>query len=88
MAATVIFWPVALVGGAISYTEYEGEANKLMGNFWNHVDSVAMISGKPPETPPPPSPEPEEVDTKKCSDCGAVLPETWKACPYCGRATP
>ena len=45
--AAVIFWPVALVGGAISYSDYEGDANNLMGSFWAYLDQVASIPGAP-----------------------------------------
>jgi hypothetical protein len=138
VAATVIFWPVAVVGGALSYSEYEKEANNLMYNFWIYVDQLTNQRGelppgwRPPEpsffsspTPPPPPPQPTQQynqphpldqkrdqpdvdkveksktstesktstppkelspsqETAPCGSCGALLPNNWKACPYCG----
>jgi hypothetical protein len=140
VAAAVIFWPVAVVGGALSYSEYEKEANSLMYNFWIFVDQLTNQRGelppgwRPPEPslfsspapqpgPPPPnrqyyqqhpldqkqeppkdnkvkedknptdtdiksSTPPEELspskETAPCKNCGALLPNNWKACPYCG----
>ena len=88
VAAAVIFWPVAVVGGAISYSEYENDANQLLTSFWNHVNTIAQTQGQatePGKKPMPPPPE--DIETKFCGGCGALLPENWKACPYCGRAS-
>jgi hypothetical protein len=97
VAAAVIAWPVALVGGAISYSEYENEANALMYNFWRFVDETTKQTGTvPPGWTPPPSPfdflsdhrqtpaPPPQYDTQPCKKCGALLPNNWMACPYCG----
>jgi hypothetical protein len=140
VAAAVLFWPAAVVGGALSYTEYEKDANALLYNFWSYMDQVANQKGAlppgaappthppppytlPPQTPPPNQTQPQqppanqepkqkdqeqdpEKETTKesvdqppekleeynppseksmqCSECGALLPKDWKACPYCG----
>src|SRR5439155_11760867 len=39
-AAAVLFWPLAVVGGALSYSEYESEAQALLANFWQHLWQV------------------------------------------------
>ncbi len=73
--STVVFWPVAVVGGALSYSEYETDARNLMIAFWQSVyasPSGAAVSG-PTAVPPP------------CAGCGAALLPDWKVCPYCGR---
>lgn len=83
-AAAVIFWPVALVGGVLSYKEYEDDARNLMGSFWVFVDQITNRRGtfaQAPPTPPPPQPQ----DTIPCQGCGAILFKNWKACPYCGK---
>ena len=76
--SAVLFLPVAVVGGAISYSEYATDARNLMLAFWQYVYSL----GAPPGTPPPRIPE---VPTP-CAGCGAAMLPDWKVCPYCGRA--
>jgi hypothetical protein len=39
--ALVLLWPVAIVGGAYSYAQYEKDALDLMSAFWNSVAAVA-----------------------------------------------
>ena len=78
--SAVIFWPVAVVGGALSYSEYGTDARNLMIAFWQflYAPSGSAGSGVPgPTTVPPP-----------CAGCGAALLPDWKVCPYCGRARP
>ena len=83
--AAVIFLPVAVVGGAISYSEYEDDAKNLMGSFWAFVDQLTNTRSIPAHAPAPTPPlQPQE--TLPCQGCGALLPTNWKACPYCGRA--
>lgn len=84
VAAAVIFLPVAAVAGAFSYTEYESDAKNLMGSFWNYVAQTTNVGGQyaPPQTPWTPPSQSEIMVT--CEGCGALLPESWKACPYCG----
>ncbi|HII41233.1 MAG TPA: zinc ribbon domain-containing protein [Thermoplasmata archaeon] len=76
--SAVVFLPVAVVGGAISYSEYETDARNLMLAFWQYVYSL----GAPLGTPPPQVPE---VPTP-CAGCGSAMLPDWKVCPYCGRA--
>jgi hypothetical protein len=93
-AAAVLFWPVAVIGGAVSYSEYEKDATNLMYSFWGYVDQTARRKGNEPSDqahPPPPPPPPHEkpaspqkVNNIPCNECGALLPKNWKACPYCG----
>ncbi len=65
-AAAVIFWPVAVVGGALSYHEYENDANALIYNFWMYVDQLTQQRGvypnawSPPAPLPPPTPQPAQ----------------------------
>ena len=89
--AAVLVWPVAVVGGAISYHEYEKEARQLMYYFWQFMDQEAGVPGAvatpttPPPVPPPPPPQPPAAAPNvPCGECGALLHPDWKACPYCG----
>jgi len=87
-AAAIIFWPVAVVGGALSYSEYENDANALMGSFWVFVDQITNKRGTfahAPQPPQPPQPQPQFYETVTCQGCGAIIIKNWKACPYCAR---
>lgn len=89
--AAVLFFPVAAVGGAISWSQYENEANALMATFWQLLwqttskPSYPLYATAPPfgtpyaVTPPVPAPF-----AKTCAKCGAGLAADWKACPACG----
>ena len=75
--AAVLFLPVAIVGGAVSYTQYETDAQNLMAAFWQYVTALQVGGGAPPAIVPPP-----------CSSCDAALLPDWKLCPTCGTAKP
>ena len=74
--AAVFLLPVAVLGGAVSYTEYETDAQNLIVAFWQFLSAP---SGAATDRPTPAMPE-------KCKGCGASLLSDWKVCPYCGRA--
>lgn len=70
----VLLLPVAVVGGAISYTEYESDARNFMLAFWHFLG--AATSGAGLQAPAMPTP---------CPGCSAAMLPDWKLCPYCGR---
>src|SRR2546426_8765905 len=72
----VLLLPVAVLGGAGSYSEYETDARNLILAFWQ---VLSMPSGAATDKPTTAMPE-------KCKGCGAALLPDWKVCPYCGRA--
>ncbi len=88
----VLFWPVAAVGGAISWSEYDNEANALIWNYWVFL---SQVTGKPLQLPPAyappsgvpyaPSPQAQPAPVRRCSKCGTGLATDWKACPNCGQ---
>ncbi|HLB67180.1 MAG TPA: zinc ribbon domain-containing protein [Thermoplasmata archaeon] len=73
--AAVLLLPVAVLGGAVSYSEYETDARNLSLAFWQYVSAPpgAPSAGPAPVMPPP------------CKGCGSALLPDWKVCPYCGR---
>ena len=73
--AAVVLLPVAVVGGALSYTEYESDARNLILAFWQ---VIAPPGGKTSGIASPPLPPP-------CQGCGSALLPDWRVCPYCGR---
>jgi len=82
VAATVIFWPVAVIGGAWSYKEYADDARDCMWGFWAYADQLARMGGAPAPPRPANGPPPGTV---ACDSCGAPVVREWKACPFCGR---
>jgi len=89
--AAVVFFPVAAVGGAISWSQYENDANNLMWNYWHFLwqttgkpSQILAVTPLPFGTPyPVMAPPPSAPAAKVCSKCGAGLAADWKACPYC-----
>src|SRR5256712_13786160 len=76
-AVTAVFLlPVAVLGGAVSYAEYETDAQNLIVAFWQ---VLSVPSGAATDRPTSAMPA-------KCKGCGAALLPDWKVCPYCGRA--
>ena len=90
--AAVVFFPVAAVGGAISWSEYENEANNLMWTYWHFLwqttgkpNQVLYATAPPFGTAYPATPPPPANIAKVCAKCGAGLAADWKACPYCSQ---
>jgi hypothetical protein len=75
--SAVVFWPAAVVGGALSYTEYESDAANLMRAFWQYLDSHS--------TPGTATARRVPVAAKPCEGCGSAMLPEWKVCPHCGR---
>ncbi len=71
----VLLLPVAVLGGAVSYSEYETDARNLIFAFWQFLSSVPGTAAASTLPMPPP-----------CQGCGSALLPDWKVCPYCGRA--
>src|SRR5207245_522341 len=67
--------PVAVLGGAVSYSEYETDARNLVLAFWQYLSPTAA---RVPKSMTPAVPAP-------CKGCGAALLPDWKVCPHCGQ---
>jgi hypothetical protein len=52
-AAAILFFPAAVVGGAISYSEYEEDANRMLWGFWNYTQTVSASLTAQAQAPPP-----------------------------------
>jgi len=96
IAGLVILWPVALVGGAVSYIEYENDANRLMAEFWSYVSAFPK-NPQPPSGPAPLPPwaqgqQPVQVanqpqptpQMKECAKCAGKNDLDSKFCKFCG----
>jgi hypothetical protein len=89
--AAVVFFPVAAVGGAISWSQYENEANALMATYWQGLwqltgkpSQILYVTAPPFGTPYTVMPQVPAPAAKTCAKCGAGLAADWKACPACG----
>jgi len=96
IAGLVILWPVALVGGAVSYIEYENDAQRLMTEFWSYINAFP----KNPQPPSAPAPLPAWAQgqqplqapvapqtpppTKECPKCAGKNDVDGKFCKFCG----
>src|SRR5438132_13506687 len=60
--------PVAVLGGAVSYSEYETDARNLVLAFWQYLSTApsGSTAKASPAMPPP------------CKGCGAALLADWK----------
>jgi len=70
--AAIVFFPVAVVGGAISYIEYESDSRNVIAAFWQSISGTPSAGGSTAIPPP-------------CKGCGSALLPDWKVCPYCGK---
>ena len=75
----VLVLPAAAIVGAVSYTEYENDAQRLMAEFWSYLYSYP----KNPE-PPAESPRAEGSSGRSCPSCKAEQEFDAKFCKYCG----
>ena len=99
----VLLLPVAVVGAAISWHEYETDWSQERWAFWNYLVSTARASPVPNvPVPPPPlappatgplpstpggSPAPPSSE-RRCPACGAAVTGAGKFCTTCGAAVP
>ena len=91
-AAEVLFWPMAVVGGALSWSEYDNEARALLASFWHFLwietgkpSQILFVTTPPFGTPYPVTPPPAPPAAKACTKCGGQLASEWRVCPYCGQ---
>lgn len=67
--------PIAVLGGALSYSEYETDARNLILAFWQFLSDAPVSATKRRTSAIPPP----------CKGCGAALLPDWNVCPHCGR---
>ncbi len=81
----VLILPVTVVVGAVSYVEYENDAQRLMNDFWTYLSGFA----KNPQPPPPvtvPSwaQGPPQQPGRACPSCKGAVDADAKFCKHCG----
>jgi hypothetical protein len=94
LAGAVIWLPLTVAVGAVSFIQYENDAQRLMLDFWSYLESFPK-NEKPPEGPAPiPSwaqTSPQAVGAaggaqaiKDCPLCGAKIDSDSVFCKHCG----
>ena len=77
----ILVLPVAVAVGAVSYLEYENDANRLLADFWNYMSSYS-----PDAKPPPPSafqPSWAQEPAKAVPPAAPTSPAKAPSCPKC-----
>jgi hypothetical protein len=91
----VILLPVTVAVGAVSYVEYENDAQRLIADFWGYMygfpKNPAPPAGPAPAPswaqgqPPQPVAQPAPPTGRKCPLCNSVIAEAQaKFCMHCG----
>lgn len=94
LVGAVVLFPVTLVVGAVSYMEYENDAQRLIAEFWSYAAAFPK-NPQPPTGPVPPpswaqgqqaqpSPPTAAPAARLCPGCNAPMDPDSKFCKYCG----
>ncbi|MBI0582614.1 MAG: zinc ribbon domain-containing protein [Methanomassiliicoccus sp.] len=75
LVGAIIYLPLAVAVGAVSYIDYERDANSLMMALWTYLSS-------------PGAPGEGVRAERRCGNCGAVLETDARFCKYCGTQVP
>jgi hypothetical protein len=97
VVGAVLLLPVTVAIGAVSYIEYENDAQRLMNDFWSYVYNFPKNPSPPAGPPPPPAwaqgqpaqpiaqaPIAQATPARTCVSCGAQLDVDSKFCKMCG----
>lgn len=91
----VLVLPAAVALGAVSYIEYENDAQRQMNEFWTYVYSFPK-NPVPPSGPASPAgwvqgqvaqpvpPAPSQIKENTCPNCGIFIDKDSRFCRNCG----
>jgi len=86
VVGAIVLLPVTVAVGAVSYLEYENDANALIRLFWDYLNYYAATFGAQP-VPLPPAIAPAALGAPLlCAKCGAPNESDSKFCKACGTA--
>ena len=80
IAGAVIWLPITVAVGAVSYIEYENDAQRLMSEFWSYLYSFP----KNPQPPSGPVPLPSWAQGQSVQPFAPGAPPPARTCPSCG----
>jgi hypothetical protein len=72
LVGAVLFLPLAVAVGAVSYLDYESDANALIQSLWNYVSAGQPVPGAALTIP------------RRCGNCGLLLETDARFCKRCG----
>jgi hypothetical protein len=91
----ILVLPVTVAVGAVSYIEYDKDAQRLMSDFWSYLYAFPKNPVPPSGSPPPPSwaqgqaPQPTvqpaaALPVTTCPSCKSAVEPDSRFCKYCG----
>ncbi len=72
LVGAVLFLPLAVAVGAVSYLDYESDANALIQSLWNYLAASQQAPGTTLAMP------------QRCGNCGLLLETDARFCKRCG----
>jgi hypothetical protein len=72
LVGAVLFLPLAVAVGAVSYLDYESDANALIQSLWNYLAAGHQAPGTTLAMP------------RRCGNCGLLLEADARFCKNCG----
>lgn len=82
IVGAVLVLPLTVAVGAVSYIEYENDANRLIAEFWSYLHAFPG-NPKPPSGPAQP---PSWAKGQAAQPAGPAPSATARTCPSCGVA--
>lgn len=73
LIGAIVYLPLAVAVGALSYIDYEQDANALLMSMWGYLGSSTPSGGR--ETP---------AGDRRCGNCGLTLDPDARFCKRCG----
>jgi hypothetical protein len=72
LVGAVLYLPLAVAVGAVSYLDYESDANALIQSLWSYLSAGQPVPGAVPMMP------------RRCGNCGLPLDVDARFCKRCG----
>ncbi len=76
LVGAVLFLPLAVAVGAVSYLDYESDANALIQSLWGYLSSSQRVSVA------------ATAMLRRCGNCGLLLDADARFCKWCGTQVP
>jgi len=73
LIGAIAYLPLAAAVGAVSYIDYERDANALLMSMWSYLGSYVPTSGGEPS-----------AGERRCGNCGLALDPDARFCKRCG----